>query len=232
MSDIISIIIPAFNEEESIGKVIQELKKTGYNLHIIVCNNNSTDNTVVVAQQYGAFVIDEPRRGYGSACLKGMSVIPEKSQIVVFIDADYSDYPEELPKLLLPILEDKADITIGSRNYDQLSRKAVPTQARWGNALATYLIYLFWGKKYLDLGPFRVIKKDKLFALNMRDTSMGWTVEMQIKAILNQLRIVEVPVRYRSRIGISKISGTIKGTIKAGISILRIIFMYKILNYL
>ena len=224
MTPIISVIIPAYNEEHSIGRVLNDLPKEKLK-EIIVVNNASTDNTAEVARINGATVVEERRRGYGAACLRGISVVSD-SDIVVFVDGDYSDYPEELDQLIKPIIENRADFVLGSRMIYPESRDALLPQARYGNKLATFLIYIFFGYRFTDLGPFRAIRFDSLKQINMVDTDFGWTVEMQIKAIKNNLRIEEIPVHYRKRIGISKITGTISGTFKAGVKIMYTIFKY------
>lgn len=224
MTPIISVIIPAYNEEHSIGRVLNDLPKEKLK-EIIVVNNASTDNTAEVARINGATVVEERRRGYGAACLRGISVVSD-SDIVVFVDGDYSDYPEELDQLIKPITENRADFVLGSRMIYPESRDALLPQARYGNKLATFLIYIFFGYRFTDLGPFRAIRFDSLKQINMVDTDFGWTVEMQIKAIKNNLRIEEIPVHYRKRIGISKITGTISGTFKAGVKIMYTIFKY------
>ena len=224
MTPIISVIIPAYNEEDSIGRVLKDLPQEKLK-EIIVVNNASTDNTAEVARINGATVVEERRRGYGAACLRGISVVSD-SDIVVFIDGDYSDYPEELDQLIKPITENRADFVLGSRMIYPESREALLPQARYGNKLATFLIYIFFGYRFTDLGPFRAIRFDSLKQINMVDTDFGWTVEMQIKAIKNNLRIEEIPVHYRKRIGISKITGTISGTFKAGVKIMYTIFKY------
>ena len=224
MTPIISVIIPAYNEENSIGRVLNDLPKEKLK-EIIVVNNASTDNTAEVARINGATVVEERCRGYGAACLRGISVVSD-SDIVVFVDGDYSDYPEELDQLIKPIIENRADFVLGSRMIYPESREALLPQARYGNKLATFLIYIFFGYRFTDLGPFRAIRFDSLKQINMVDTDFGWTVEMQIKAIKNNLRIEEIPVHYRKRIGISKITGTISGTFKAGVKIMYTIFKY------
>jgi glycosyltransferase involved in cell wall biosynthesis len=224
MTPIISVIIPAYNEEHSIGRVLNDLPKEKLK-EIIVVNNASTDNTAEVARINGATVVEERCRGYGAACLRGISVVSD-SDIVVFVDGDYSDYPEELDQLIKPITENRADFVLGSRMIYPESREALLPQARYGNKLATFLIYIFFGYRFTDLGPFRAIRFDSLKQINMVDTDFGWTVEMQIKAIKNNLRIEEIPVHYRKRIGISKITGTISGTFKAGVKIMYTIFKY------
>ena len=224
MTPIISVIIPAYNEENSIGRVLNDLPQEKLK-EIIVVNNASTDNTAEVARINGAKVVEESCRGYGAACLRGISEV-SGSDIVVFVDGDYSDYPEELDQLIKPIIENRADFVLGSRMIYPESREALLPQARYGNKLATFLIYIFFGYRFTDLGPFRAIRFDSLKQINMVDTDFGWTVEMQIKAIKNNLRIEEIPVHYRKRIGISKITGTISGTFKAGVKIMYTIFKY------
>ena len=220
------VIIPAFNEEGSIAKVIQDIPESIVR-DIIVCNNGSTDATKSQALKHGATVVDEVSPGYGSACLKGISYIKTKDvkpDIVVFLDGDYSDYPEEMTKLISPISSGEADMVIGSRSLGHVEAGAMTPQQLFGNWLATNLIKLFYGVRFTDLGPFRAITWDKLLFLNMVDRDYGWTVEMQVKAAKLSLNSLEVPVSYRKRIGHSKISGTIKGTILAGHKIIWTIF--------
>lgn len=225
---VIDVIIPAYNEEESIALVVNELPQTIVR-DIIVCNNNSKDDTANVARNAGAVVVDESRPGYGSACLRGMAHIAarpvsEHPDIVVFIDGDHSDYPEQLPDLVAPILNDGIDMVIGSRALGDLEPGSMQPQQIFGNWLATSLIKLIYGVEFTDLGPFRAIRYDKLTELGMCDPDFGWTVEMQVRAAKASLKSVEVPVRYRNRIGVSKISGTLRGTILAGHKILWTIF--------
>ncbi|EDP98376.1 glycosyltransferase family 2 protein [Kordia algicida OT-1] len=224
---IIKVIIPAYNEEDSIANVIQEIPKNV--TEIIVVSNNSTDNTELNAKAAGTTVLKEPRKGYGYACLKGMDYIAKqevKPDILVFLDGDYSDYPEELTKIVAPIIEDDIDFVIGARVKSLRENGSMTPQQVFGNWLATFLMKLFFVAKFTDLGPFRAIKYDKLLQLNMEDKTYGWTVEMQLKALKQKLSYVEVPVRYKKRIGISKVSGTVKGTIFAGVKILGWIFKY------
>ncbi len=224
MSPKISVIIPAYNEEQSIGLVLDDLPQQ--QLHeIIVVDNHCTDNTAQVAQKHGARVVYEPQRGYGSACLKGMASLTDPN-IVVFVDGDYSDYPEEIFQLVAPILAGEQDFVLGSRMILRDSRKALLPQARYGNKLAVFLIQLFFRHTFTDLGPFRAIRYSSLQKIGMRDRNFGWTVEMQIKAVRNGLRILEIPVRYRQRVGVSKITGTLSGTLKAGTKIIYTIFKY------
>lgn len=224
MSPKISVIIPAYNEEESLPHVLNDLPQD--RLHqIIVVDNRSTDRTAEVARANGATVVYEKRQGYGQACLSGMAVL-DAPDIVVFLDGDYSDYPEEIDLLVAPIIKDEADFIVGSRMILKESRKALLPQARYGNMLAVFLIRLFFGHRFTDLGPFRAIRYESLQAIGMRDRNFGWTVEMQIKAVQKSLRIREIPVRYRMRIGVSKITGTVSGTFKAGTKIIYTIFKY------
>ena len=225
---VIDVIIPAYNEEESIALVVKELP-AGLVRDIIVCNNNSTDDTAAVARAAGATVVDEKRAGYGSACLRGMAHIalrPEAEwpDIVVFIDGDHSDYPEQLPEVVAPILNDGIDLVIGSRATGDLEPGSMQPQQIFGNWLATTLIKLIYGIEFTDLGPFRAIRYPALRQLGMTDPDFGWTVEMQVRAAKAGMNCVEVPVRYRKRIGVSKISGTLKGTFLAGHKILWTIF--------
>jgi glycosyltransferase involved in cell wall biosynthesis len=224
MSSRISIIIPAFNEESSIGLVLDALPQEIIR-EIIVVNNNSTDNTARVAIEHGARVVDEPRRGYGSACLKGIAEL-DAPDIVVFLDGDFSDFPEEIVKLISPIEKGDSDFVLGSRMILPESQMALLPQARYGNQLAVFLIKLFFNYSFTDLGPFRAIRYSSLMAIGMQDIDFGWTVEMQVKAVKKGLRIQEVPVKYRERIGVSKITGTISGTFKAGTKIIYTIFKY------
>jgi glycosyltransferase involved in cell wall biosynthesis len=196
---------------------------------IIVCNNASTDQTAAVARAHGATVVDQPQKGYGSACLKGIAHIKQKSEadqpdIVVFLDGDYSDHPEELPLLIQPILEEDYDLVIGSRALGAMEKGAMMPQQIFGNWLATNLIRLFYKYDFTDLGPFRAIKWKKLIEIEMQDPDFGWTVEMQVKAAKYKLKSIEKAVTYRKRVGVSKVSGTIRGTILAGHKILWTIF--------
>lgn len=225
----IKVIIPAFNEADSIAKVIKELPEIVS--EVIVVNNNSSDNTVENSRNAGATVLSEPRKGYGYACLCGMDYVAKQSDrpdIIVFIDGDYSDYPEELSKVVAPILEKDIDFVIGARIKRLREEGSMTPQQIFGNKLATFLMKMFFGATYSDLGPFRAIKYDKLLLLQMEDKTYGWTVEMQLKALKKKLTYTEVPVRYKKRIGVSKVSGTVKGSIFAGIKILAWIFKYSI----
>ncbi len=222
----IDVIIPAFNEEKSIGHVIDEIPKEWVR-EIIVCNNNSKDNTKDVALSHGATVVDQVLPGYGNACLKGLAHIAEKTKrpdIIVFLDGDYSDYPAQLPSLVQPIINDEVDLVIGSRVLGKQEKGSLTPQQIFGNWLATTLISLFYKYKFTDLGPFRAVKYSSLLDINMVDKNFGWTVEMQVKAAKLGMKCIEVPVDYRQRIGVSKVSGTIRGTVLAGHKILWTIF--------
>ncbi len=223
---IIDVIIPAYNEELSIGLVLKDIPKTQVR-EVIVCNNNSSDNTAKVAAAGGATVVHQPTPGYGNACLKGMEHVSNKDikpDIIVFLDGDYSDHPEELPNIVKPILEDGADMVIGSRAIGNLEKGSMMPQQVFGNWLATTLIKLIYNVTFSDLGPFRAIRYDALMQIDMQDKTFGWTVEMQVKAAKLKLKCQEVPVTYRKRIGVSKVSGTLRGTILAGHKILWTIF--------
>lgn len=223
----IYVIIPVYNEEASIANVIGDIPEIVS--EIIVVNNNSTDETASVAENNGATVLYEKNKGYGNACLTGLGYISEKQQrpdIIVFLDGDYSDYPEELTKIISPIIEDNIDFVLGARTAKLRQKGAMTIPQIFGNWLATSLMRLFFGSKFTDLGPFRAIKYAKLLELHMEDKTYGWTVEMQLKVIMKKYSYVEVPVNYRKRIGVSKVSGTAKGVIFAGIKILGWIFKY------
>jgi glycosyltransferase involved in cell wall biosynthesis len=224
---IIKVIIPAYNEQDSIGKVVCDIPKIVD--EIIVISNNSTDNTEENAKKAGATVLKEDRKGYGFACLKGMDYIAnrgKKPEIIVFLDGDYSDYPEQLIALIHPILKDNLDFVVGARVKELRESGAMTPQQVFGNWLATFLMTILFHAKFTDLGPFRAIKYDKLLELKMEDKTYGWTVEMQLKALKQKLSYTEIPMKYRNRIGVSKVSGTIKGSILAGIKILGWIFKY------
>lgn len=224
----VRVIIPAFNEQNAVGLVIDEIPKEWVS-EVIVVDNGSTDDTFEQARSRGATVLKEPTRGYGNACLKGMEHMansPTQPDIVVFLDGDHSDYPEQLVDVINPILEDKADMVIGSRALGTKERGSMTPQQIFGNWLATTLIKLFYGVKYTDLGPFRAIRYDSLMTIGMKDRTYGWTVEMQLKAAKLNLQVMDIPVNYRQRIGVSKVSGTLKGTIGAGYKIIYTIFKY------
>jgi len=224
---IVDVIIPAFNEEKSIAKVLGEIPALVR--HVVVANNNSTDRTAEVASTAGAQVVFEPQKGYGKACLTAMDWIKQQEiqpDIVVFLDGDYSDYPEELELLIAPIASGKADFVLGSRSLGQREAGSMTIPQVFGNGLAITLMRWMYGAKFSDLGPFRAIHWKKLLGLGMVDQNFGWTIEMQIKAHQAGLRYRELPVRYRKRIGVSKVSGTLKGVIGAGYKIIFTIFKY------
>jgi glycosyltransferase involved in cell wall biosynthesis len=226
----IAVVIPAWNEEGSIGRVIDDLPRA-YVERVIVADNNSTDYTATVARKFGATVVPASRQGYGSACLAALghlAALPEgeRPEIICFIDADYSDHPEQLPLLVGPILRGEADFVVGSRMLKRQPKGALLPQAIFGNKLACFLMRVFFKARYTDLGPFRAITWSGLEKLGMSDPDFGWTVEMQIKAARRGLRTAEVAVDYRPRIGYSKITGTISGTFRAGYKILWTVFRY------
>lgn len=224
----ISVIMPAFNEENSVGNVIADLPQKILD-EIVVVNNNSNDRTSEVAIQAGATVINEIIPGYGRACLKGINYLAGKSEvpdIVVFLDADYSDHPDELPAVIKPITEGGYDMVIGSRELGSREKGSMTIPQIFGNKLATTMIRIIYKKRFTDLGPFRAIRFSSLLDLDMKDLTYGWTVEMQVKAIKKNLKWTEVPVDYRKRIGFSKISGTVKGTFLAGYKIITTIIKY------
>lgn len=226
------VLIPAINEESSIGKVINDIPEN-LATEIVVIDNGSSDNTIDVAKQSGATVLIEPNKGYGNACLKGMDYIfkynLDNDDVIVFLDGDYSDYPEEITEVISPIIKNNYDMVIGSRilgnKLGKVSDDALLPQAVYGNRFSTKLIKLIWNYSFTDLGPFRAIKYSALIAMNMKDKNYGWTVEMQIKAAKLKLKCVEVPVSYRKRIGESKVTGTVSGSVKAGVKILWVIFI-------
>lgn len=226
---IIDVIIPAFNEEAAIGYVLRDIPKQLVR-EVIVCNNGSTDNTAEIAKKYGATVLLQPLKGYGNACLKGIEYLKNKPKaeqpdIVVFIDADYSDHPDEMPLLINQIINKNIDLVIGSRALGELEKGAMTFPQRFGNWLATTLIKLFYNYEFTDLGPFRAIKYPQLIAMKMEDKTFGWTVEMQVKAAKMKMKTAEIAVTYRKRAGgKSKVSGTIKGAVLAGYKILWTIF--------
>ena len=223
----VCVIIPAYNEEDSIGHVLRDIPDLVS--EVVVVSNASTDNTEAIAKTGGATVLIENRRGYGYACLKGMSYLSQLEKvpdIVVFLDGDYSDYPEQLTEIIAPIIKENIDFVIGARTKELRESGSMTVPQIFGNWLATSLMSLFFGSRFTDLGPFRAIKWEKLLALNMEDKTYGWTVEMQLKALKRKYTYQEVKVRYRNRIGISKVSGTVKGAIFAGIKILSWIFKY------
>jgi len=220
---IVDAVIPALDEAASIGSVLDALPR-GLVRRVVVADNGSTDGTPDVARAAGAVVVHEPRRGYGSACLRAIAALAaDPPDAILFLDGDLSDDPSEAPRLLAPIAEGRADLVIGSRALGEREPGALTPQARFGNWLATRLLRAFYGVVWTDLGPFRAIRYSAYRALRMGDPDFGWTVEMQVKAARARLRGVEVPVRYRRRVGKSKISGTLVGTIRAGAKILGVI---------
>ena len=223
----ISVVIPALNEENAIGEVIRDLPE--WIDQVIVSDNGSRDNTAPIAKALGADVVFELQPGYGAACLKGLRAVRPEADIIVFLDGDYSDFPEDVHRLVDPIANGSHDFVLGSRTHGQVQKGALTPVQIFGNWLATWLMKLIWKSNYSDLGPFRAIDADKLLLLQMSDRTYGWTIEMQIKAHVMGLRILEVPVRYRQRVGVSKISGTVSGTFKAGYKILATIYKYR--NY-
>ncbi|UYZ64387.1 glycosyltransferase family 2 protein [Hymenobacter weizhouensis] len=227
---LLDVIIPAYNEEQSIGRVLAEIP-AGLVREVVVVDNNSTDRTGEAARAGGATVLREPRPGYGHACLAGIAHClsrppQEQPDIFVFLDGDYSDYPADMTALVAPLLRREADLVIGSRALGQREAGSMLPQQVFGNWLATTLLRWLYGARFTDLGPFRAIRREALQRIGMRDTTYGWTVEMQLKAAKLGMRSVEVPVRYRRRIGVSKVSGTVRGTLGAGYKILWTIFRY------
>ena len=228
MADI-KVIIPAIDEGDSIAQVIAEIPNSAS--EVIVVDNGSKDDTAKKAKRSGATVLAESRKGYGFACLKGMEYVDQQSKkpdIIVFMDGDYSDYPEELDKIVAPILEKNIDFVVGARKKALREPGSMTPQQVFGNQLATFLMRLFFMAIFTDLGPFSDIKYEKLKALDMQDKTYGWTVEMQLKILKQKMSYIEVPVRYKQRIGVSKVSGTVKGTIFAGVKILGWIFKYSL----
>jgi glycosyltransferase involved in cell wall biosynthesis len=227
---LINVIIPAYNEEKSIAKVLGDIP-TGLVAEVIVVDNNSRDDTAGEAARAGATVLRECRQGYGQACLTGIAYVlakpaAQKPDVIVFLDGDYSDHPQQMPLVIAPILEGQAELVIGSRALGQREKGAMQPQQIFGNWLATTLLRVLYRARFTDLGPFRAIKTESLVALHMQDRNYGWTVEMQLKAAKQQIRCVEVPVDYRKRIGFSKVSGTVKGSLLAGYKIILTIFRY------
>lgn len=226
MSSKVYVVIPAFNEADAISLVLSEIPS--FVNEVIVVDNNSTDETASVALRSGATVIKEERAGYGYACLKGINYLKTKESppsIVVFMDGDHSDYPEEM-LLLVKKIEEGYDLVIGSRAAGKIEKGSMTFPQRFGNLLATRLLKLLYGAVYTDLGPFRAVKYSSLIQMDMQDKTYGWTVEMQLKAAKLKMKTAEVPVRYRKRIGFSKISGTVKGTVLAGYKIITTIFKH------
>ena len=226
----VAVVIPAWNEEASIGRVIDALPPA-WHRRVVVADNNSTDYTARVAREFGATVVPAPRQGYGSACLAALAELErDPPAAVAFIDADFSDHPEQLPQVVGPILAGEADLVIASRMLGRQPKGALLPQAVFGNKLACGLIRLIYGVRFTDLGPFRAIAWEELQRIGMRDPDFGWTVEMQVKAARAGLRVAEVPARYRPRVGVSKITGTVRGTLRAGTKILWVIFRHGLLG--
>jgi glycosyltransferase involved in cell wall biosynthesis len=223
----IDVVIPALNEEASLPLVLAALPRPPVR-RVVVADNGSADGTARVAREGGAVVVDAPRRGYGSACLAGLGFLRrhDPPEVVVFVDADFSDHPDELPRLVAPILAGRADLVIGSRVLGNRERGALLPQARAGNLVACWMIRLLYGHRYTDLGPFRAIRWQALERLGMADPNFGWTAEMQVKALRHGLKVAEVPVSYRRRVGVSKITGTVAGTVRAGYKILWTVLRY------
>ncbi len=215
MPAMVALLVPALNEEASIGGVLASLPPGLYS-QVLVVDNGSTDGTAAVARAHGATVVNEPRRGYGRACLAGLAALDPQAEIVVFMDADASDVPEEAARLVEPIAAGRADLVIGSRVLGQAECGALAAHQRFGNALATTLLAWLYRFRYTDLGPFRAIRADRLRELGMCDSDFGWTVEMQVRALRRGLRVMEAPVSYRRRIGTSKISGSLRASLAAG----------------
>ncbi len=220
-----AIVIPARNEEQSIGLVLDEIPSRLVN-QVIVVDNGSSDDTANVAAQRGATVVREDRPGYGAACLRGIAELSPDTDVIVILDGDHSDYPEDLERLLAPLVADDADFVIGSRVLGNPEPGALPWNQRYGNALACFLMRVLYRRRFTDMGPFRAMRWRQFQSLQMSDPTFGWNVEMQAKAIIAGMRIVEVPVRYRKRIGQSKISGTFRGTVAAGTKIIGTIFKF------
>lgn len=226
---VVDVVIPALNERDALPRVLQDLPRALLR-EVLVVDNGSTDGSGDVARECGATLLVEPRRGYGQACLSGLAALagrPQPPEIVVFVDADYSDHPDELPRLLRPLVEDRCDFVVGSRLLGRTEPGALLPQARLGNRLAAWLIRRIYGLPVTDLGPFRAIRWSTLAGLEMADRDFGWTVEMQVKAARGGVRYLEVPVSYRRRIGASKISGTVAGTLRAGWKILATIHRFR-----
>lgn len=222
----VAVIIPAYNEEQSIQLVVRAIP-TNCVRHIIVVDNNSTDNTAKLASDGGAMVLFQPIKGYGHACMMGALKARELGcEILVFMDGDFADFPEQTPRVLAPLLNQSADLVIGSRMLGNREKGSLMPQQIFGNFLATALIRIFFKHRFTDLGPFRALRTRTFFDLDLKEFTYGWTIEMQIKAVKKGLRCVEVPVDYKKRIGTSKVSGTVKGTILAGYKIISAVFKY------
>lgn len=214
-----SVIIPAYNEEPGIARVIADIPRDLVS-EIIVVDNGSTDRTPMKAQEAGARVVSQPERGYGAACLAGIAALPPRTEVVLFLDGDYSDDPAQAKDLLQALEEHQADLVLGSRTRGDPEPGSLTPQQWFGNWLSTAVIRMIYGHAYTDLGPFRAIRREALSKLDMKDRTYGWTVEMQVKALQQGLKVMEIPVSYRLRLGRSKVSGTLSGTVKAGFKIL------------
>jgi len=219
-------VIPALDEEDGLRRVLREIPPCVEN--VVVVDNGSRDRTADVAREEGAHVVEEPRRGYGAACLRGIAALPSDVDVVVFLDADHADHPDRIPSLLEPIAAGEADLVIGSRALGPAEKGALTPQARFGNWLATWMIFLLFGHRFTDLGPMRAVRREALERLGMRDRTYGWTVEMQVRALQEGLACAEVPVPYRRRRGRSKISGTLRGTLLAGWKIITTILALRL----
>jgi len=225
------VIIPVLNEESSIGKVLKSIPER-FKRQVIVVDNGSTDKTADIARENGAQVVVEPLRGYGSACLAGIARAGELNpDYLIFLDGDFSDYPEDMDSLFDHMIDNHLDLVIGSRSAGLAEAGALAPQARFGNWLATTLMGLRYEKKFTDLGPFRAVRWDALKRLKMKDKNYGWTMEMQIKSLKMGMKVGEIPVRYRQRIGVSKITGTIKGSVLAGYKILATLTRYSLPSF-
>ena len=223
MANRAALIIPALDEEPAIGQTLDRVPRDLYR-EIIVADNGSRDRTAEIARAHGATVVSEPERGYGAACLRAISALPQNVEAVVFMDADASDDPAEAVLLLEPIYQGRADLVIGSRTLGSAEKGALEPHQVLGNRLVTGIMRAFYGHRYTDLGPFRAIRTEALQRLAMRDRNYGWTIEMQIKALRHKLRVVEVPVSYRRRVGVSKISGNWRASMAAGAKIIWMAF--------
>lgn len=222
----IDVVIPALNEELALPQVLREIPRPPVR-RVVVADNGSTDATADVARAHGAEVVTEPERGYGAACLRALAHLSlNPPDVVVFLDGDHSDHPAELPLLIDPISNHRADMVVGSRALGRREPGSLSPQQRVGNAIACHALRILYGARYTDLGPFRAIRWDTLQSLNMRDRNFGWTVEMQIKAARLDVRAMEVPVSYRARVGVSKVSGTLRGSVGAGVKILWLLGRY------